>query len=81
MCKLVICLFLSYKDISLHFSNYFRLGSDQSNILIQKLECMFPDDKKVYTSKIDLRNAKKHNTKVKEIRVKLFRNIWQQSEY
>ncbi|KAM7355381.1 uncharacterized protein ACRADG_001460 isoform 2-T2 [Cochliomyia hominivorax] len=42
---------------------------------------MFPDDKKVYTSKVDLRRAQKHNKSVKEIRVKLFRNIWQQRKY
>ncbi|KAI8123444.1 hypothetical protein CVS40_5846 [Lucilia cuprina] len=57
------------------------LGPDQSDILIKKLECMFPDDKKVYTSKQDIRRNKQYNARVKEIRVKLFRNIWQQRKY
>ncbi|XP_065361813.1 uncharacterized protein LOC135955390 [Calliphora vicina] len=57
------------------------IGPDQSDILIKKLECMFPYDNKVYTSKKDLRKSKQHNARIKEVRNKLFRNIWQQRKY
>ncbi|XP_075164256.1 uncharacterized protein LOC142236863 isoform X2 [Haematobia irritans] len=55
------------------------LGPDQDVILCKKLEYMFPNDSKEYTSKQDIRRARRHNANVKEIRSKLFRNIWQQN--
>ena len=48
---------------------------------MKKLECMFPDNKKVYTSRKDLSRVKRENVKVKRLRKKLFHSIWQQSKY
>ncbi|XP_073840146.1 uncharacterized protein [Musca autumnalis] len=57
------------------------LGPDQGDVLCKKLEYMFPDDRTVYASKQDIRRARRHNVNVKEIRAKLFQNIWQQRKY
>ncbi|XP_019893754.1 uncharacterized protein LOC101895154 isoform X2 [Musca domestica] len=57
------------------------LGPDQEDVLRKKLEYMFPDDRTVYTSKQDIRRARRHNVNVKEIRAKLFQNIWQQRKF
>ncbi|XP_013107001.2 uncharacterized protein LOC106086753 isoform X1 [Stomoxys calcitrans] len=57
------------------------LGPDQGDILVKKLEHMFPEDTKVYKNKPDVRKARRHNANIKEIRAKLFHNIWQQRKY
>lgn len=63
------------------FAILYRLGPDQAYILEKKLECLYPEDKTVYTAKQDLRRANKRNSQLKILRSKLFQCIWEQSEY